>query len=104
MSESEGNRTPPAEREALSKLEAGVGRLLAEVGHLRSRLRRTEARVRDLEALLMRFTKGDTDPAELRDTIVRLEGENQELKARIRDGREQVERLLSRVRFLEGRD
>ncbi len=101
MSEFEDNRADPAELKALSALEAGVGRLLEELSRMSMRTRRAEARVRDLEALLRRFTRGDADPGELQETITELRAENRELKDRIREGRAQVDRLLSRVRFLD---
>jgi predicted nuclease with TOPRIM domain len=70
---------------------------------LRSRSRKAEDRIRDLEALLRRFTKGEDDPASLQTRLAKLEAENHEMKERIRKGRDGVERLLSRIRFLEDR-
>ncbi|TVP74496.1 MAG: hypothetical protein EA352_10675 [Gemmatimonadales bacterium] len=89
------------EREALSLLERAVGRLLAEMEAHEVRTRRAEARVRDVEALLRRFTRGDADPARLQERVGELEEENQELRRRLDEGRESVDRLLARIRFLE---
>lgn len=101
MSDSAGKRTDATERQALSRLEAGVGRLLAERAELTKRVAQAEARVHDLEALLKRFTKGDADPAALQTTISLLEAENEMMREKLREGREGVDRLLSRIRFIE---
>ncbi len=89
------------DRQALSRLERAVDELLEEVEGLRGLSARHEVRVRDLEALLRRFTKGDDDPARLLAQVAELEEENDLLKGRIQEGREGVERLLARIRFLE---
>lgn len=101
MSSSEAPKAEGGDRQALQRLEGAVGRLLAEVVQLRSRSRKAEARVRDVEALLRRFTKGEDDPVRLQDRLTALTEENSELRGRMNEGREGVERLLSRVRFLE---
>lgn len=92
------------ERSALSEVETAVGRLLEEMDLLRERTLRAETRVRDVEALLRRFTRGDEDPARLQRRAGELETENDELRARIVEARETVERLLARIRFLEEQD
>lgn len=101
MPQSEDERAEPADRRALSHLESVVGGLLDEMGRLRVRTRRAEARVRDVESLLRQFTTGKDDPVRLQERLTELEEENRELKERVRKGREGVERLLARVRFLE---
>ena len=89
------------ERKALSEVESAVGRLLDEMKRLESRTLRAETRVRDVEALLRRFTRGDEDPAQLQRKISGLQEENEEMRSRIEEGREAVDRLLARIRFLE---
>ncbi|TVP57029.1 MAG: hypothetical protein EA351_06795 [Gemmatimonadales bacterium] len=89
------------ERKALSEVEGAVGRLLEEMDRLRQRTLRAETRVRDVEALLRRFTRGDDDPAQLQKRATELQAENEEMRGRIEEGRESVERLLARIRFLE---
>lgn len=101
MSDSAASRVDATERQALTRLEAGVGRLLSEREDLSRRVEFAEGRVQDLEALLRRFTKGDADPAALQATISRLELENDSMREKIREGREGVDRLLARLRFLE---
>lgn len=90
-----------AERQALARLEAAVGQALERVEALGRRATIAEARVRDLEELLRRFTRGDDDPARLVDRLRILQDENEGLRDRLNQGREGVERLLARIRFLE---
>lgn len=101
MSSSADNGTDLSDREALSDLEAQVGRVLQEVQRLRDRARKAERRATDAEALLRNFTSGRDDPAGLRRRMRELEDENEGLRGRIQEGREGVERLLGRIRFLE---
>jgi predicted RNase H-like nuclease (RuvC/YqgF family) len=90
-----------SDRQAMARLEAAVGRALKQLESLRSRADGAEARVRDVEALLRRFTRGDDDPARLLERLRIAERENGELRDRLDRGREGVERLLARIRFLE---
>ncbi len=101
MSTSGDDRAEGVEREAFERLDGAVSELLAELERLRLRTRRAEARVRDVEALLRRFTRGEEDPARLQIRIREVREENEALRARIREGREGVDRLLARIRFIE---
>lgn len=101
MSDSGEANADRTDRQALARLESSVTRILEETARLRAGSRRAEARILELEALLRRFAKGDEDPAQLQARVTRLEAENHELKKRIRKGRDGVERLISRIRFLE---
>lgn len=103
MSDSEESGIEVAEGKALSRLEAVVDRLLEEHGAALGRAREAEARVEELEAHLSALAKDGSDPIVLREAIADLESRNADLKARIGEGREGVERLLSRIRFLEQR-
>ena len=103
MSESGEGKAEGGARESLGRLEEVVGRLIEDRRRLDEHVQQTDARVRDLEGLLRRFTKGETDPASLQAKIARLEAENEALRERMRQGREGVDRLLSRVRFLDER-
>jgi predicted RNase H-like nuclease (RuvC/YqgF family) len=89
------------ERQAFQRLEGAVGRLLEELATLKRRSDAAEARVAEVEALLRRFTKGTADPADLERRTRALETENEELRTRIEEAREGVDRLLARIRFLE---
>lgn len=91
----------PLERQALLRLEGAVGRLLDEMETLRARIRREEARVVEAEAMMRDVTRGALDPAELERRVRELDAENADLRARIGEGKEGVERLLARIRFME---
>ncbi|MEX0979909.1 MAG: hypothetical protein WDZ89_02375 [Gemmatimonadota bacterium] len=101
MSSPEGPDDTVSERQALARLEEAVGRALERMSALQRRATGAEARVRDLEALLRRFTSGDDNPARLMDRLRLLQEENDELRARLNEGREGAERLLARIRFIE---
>ena len=88
-------------RQALTELEQAVGRVLEEVESLRGRVKESESRTRNVEELLRRFTKGEVDPGNLQERLSELEAMNQGLLDRIDSGREGVERVLARIRFLE---
>jgi hypothetical protein len=94
MSVSGDSKADFQEREALARLDKAVGKLLDERIALLGR-------VGELEALLDRMRKGKADPVELLSRLSRMESENRELKGRIEEGREGIDRLLSRLRFLE---
>ena len=98
---SESAASEAMERKALSEVEGAVGRLLDEMDRLKQRTVRAETRVRDVEALLRRFTRGDDDPAQLQRRTGELQAENEDLRSRIEEGREVVDRLLARIRYLE---
>lgn len=89
------------ERAALQGLEAAVGKLLERVRDLDKRVDKSEARRLEVEDLLKRITTGDASPAEMHGRLRDLETENEELRRRLNDGRETVESLLAKIRFLE---
>ena len=90
-----------ADDAGLEALEDAVERAVAEMERLRSALSRAEAREADLGRLLEGFREGRRDPAEMAARLEALERENADLRQRVSRGREGVERLLARIRFLE---
>lgn len=97
MSSSEGS----PERGAFQALEGAVGRALDELERLRAALAASERRRGELGELLDGFRQGRRDPAEMATRLEALERENADLRRRVSQGREGVERLLARIRFLE---
>lgn len=82
-----------ADFRALEQLE-GVIRLLSdELAVWRRRAHKAESERVHLS--------GDTDIVDARSRIVNLEGENQELRTRIKHARGRVTELLHRLQFLE---
>ena len=90
--------TPAA---AIKRLKAAVADAVGEVERLRAELARMEAQGEELEGLIRGVTSGERSPREMIDRISILDEENRDLRARVNQGREGVERLLARIRFLE---
>ena len=99
MSSREDSSGP--EGEAFRSLEAAVDRALDEIARLRRGLEAAEARQEQLSDLLRSFQEGTRDPVRMARRLDALEAENADLHDRVTQGREGVERLLSRIRFLE---
>lgn len=78
-----------------------MGRTLEELERLRGELAGSETRRAELNDLLQGFQEGGRDPVEMAGRLGTLEKENADLRERVARGREGVERLLARIRFLE---
>jgi hypothetical protein len=96
-----GARDGGSDRQGLPALEAAVNRTVDELRALRKREAEASARSRELEALLAAFQGGGDSPERMKERLDRLEAENLDLRGRIAQGRESVERLLARIQFLE---
>jgi len=86
---------------AFDELEAMVIRASAQLKELRAELKQTRAEGVEMKELLRQFTEGEEDPAQMQTRLEKLESENQDLLFRVKKGKEGVERLLARIRFLE---
>ena len=82
-----------AEFEALDELESVVQHITSELTTWRRRALKAEAQRTELGA--------DHDAVAARERIIELEEVNADLSGRLEAARERVERLLSRLRFLE---
>ena len=100
MSNPEDNGEQP-EKAAFQRLEAMVGKALDEISVLRARAEEAEARGAEFEELVKRFTQDEGEASRLLSRLERLEAENADLSSRLERGREGVERLLAKIRFLE---
>ena len=87
--------------EAYARLDTAVEATLARVSSLQEELDQARSKVKEMEKLLRSFSAGDDDPARLNSRLQGLEEENKDLLERLRQGKEGVERLLARIRFLE---
>lgn len=94
-------REPTVERQGLPALEAAVGRAVDELRQQRERAAAALLRSAELEALLAGFQSGADTPERMKERLERAETENRDLRMRIGQALETVERLLARVRFLE---
>lgn len=90
-----------SEDQVLAELERMVDLALEELEKLRQRAAAADRRCAEMETLLSSFRVGEEDPVATKARLTRIEAEGREMKARIEQGREGVERLLSRIRFLE---
>ena len=97
-----GGKAEQADRLALKALEKAVGQAMARLEEFRVRAQGAEARSAELGKLLQRFTRDQGEAPLLLSRLTALEQENAELRGRLDKGREGVERLLARIRFLEG--
>ena len=89
------------ERQPLDELEGAVGDMLARLTWMSERMALAEEKSEELEELLKRFTGHEVEPAHMVSRLRALEDENADLRSRIEQGREGVQRLLAKIRFLE---
>ena len=68
---------------------------------LQGQLRAAEGRREELEGLLAKMADGSANPADMHTRLKALEHENADLSRRLDEGREGVDRLLAKIRFLE---
>ena len=99
MSKPEANGQP--EREAFQALESAVGQALERLEQMGRRIQTAEAKSAELGELVKRFTGNDEEAGRLLTRLRSLEEENADLKGRLAEGRAGVDRLLSKIRFLE---
>jgi len=100
VSNSAGNGAA-RERHPLEELERAVGDMLDRLGWMNERMALAEEKSEELEELLRRFTSHEVDPGDIVARLRKLEAENLDLRARVDQGRQGVERLLAKIRFLE---
>jgi len=86
---------------AFRDLNKAVNQALKELKRLREKSTRVESKNVELEELLKGIAAGTQSPAEMARQVKDLSAENGDLRARLDEGRESVDRLLNRIRFLE---
>jgi predicted nuclease with TOPRIM domain len=91
-------RSRPA---AWDRLELSVRRLLDDYQLQRGRADRAEERIAELEAALETLSGGGPDPIVLREQVTALETENRALRERLDRARQEVERIMARLQFLD---
>jgi len=89
------------ERQPFDDLESAIGDMLDRVTWMNERMALAEEKSEELEELLKRFTGHEVEPADMVSRLRALEEENTDLRSRIEQGRQGVERLLAKIRFLE---
>ncbi len=101
MSNNDSDNVSVTPAAAIKRLRSAVTVAVAEVERLRSEVARMEVQGDELEGMIRGVTSGEHSPREMIDRISILEEENGDLRSRLNQGREGVERLLARIRFLE---
>ncbi len=101
MSNSDSEKEAVSPDVAIARLEEAITTVLEEVHRLRGELSRMDAQGQELEGLLRGVTSGEEGPREMVDRLHVLDEENRDLRARMKLGREGIEKLLKRIRFLE---
>ena len=89
---------PPPE---FDRLELAIRRLLDAHDGWRRRARAAEARVKELESALQEISTGRIDPISLSEEVERERQRNRELNERLAQARATVEKILTRIQFLE---
>lgn len=102
MSESEGRKLS-IEFPKFEEMESAVRRALRQLEVWRERAQASEAERRRLQEVIeqMKTASAELDPAEAAAELRRLREDNERLRKRLDDGRQQAERLAREVQFLE---
>lgn len=100
MSKSGDNSGPP-EKQAFDALERAVSELLGHLEAMDERLAASEARGAELGEVVQRFTGDEGEADRILTRLQVLEDENVDLRRRLEQGREGVDKILAKIRFLE---
>ncbi len=95
-------RSPEEDRErvAFDRLTAGVDQILRAHQDLGDRLARAEDRLLELEAVIADLAGEGIDVVTMAQELRASQEENAALRGRLEEGREAVDRILSRIRYL----
>lgn len=86
---------------AFARLEGAVRQLLESLGEARRQATDAETRSAEMADLVKRFAGQEADASDLAGRLKQLESENSDLRNRLERGREGVDRMIARIRFLE---
>jgi hypothetical protein len=89
------------EKQPFAELERAIGDMLDRIAWMNERMALAEEKSDELEELLRRFTGHEVEPGDMVTRLRKLEEENADLRARMEQGREGVDRLMAKIRFLE---
>ena len=104
MSNPEQAQQAPDASEPFARLESAVRRLIRQSAELRAELRSARERNEELMEFLAPIAEGEASPESVVERLRAAERERRELEERLERGRAVVERMIARIRFLEGRD
>ena len=100
MSNKEGN-DEWSDRTALTELEGAVSGLLDRLAAVSARAEDAEGKSEELEELVKRFTGDGVEAGRMLSRLKGLEEENQDLRSRLETGRDGVDKVLAKIKFLE---
>ena len=104
MSNPEQAQQAPDASEPFARLESAVRRLIRQSAELRAELRTARQRNQELMELLAPIAEGEAGPESMIERLRAAEDGRRELEGRLERGREVVERMMARIRFLEDQD
>jgi len=96
-----GDSGAVAEQAAFTRLERAIARMVEQHARTTQRAQAAEARVAELTEAVRRFTGDEAEAGRIMTRIRTLEEENAELRTRLERGRDGVDRMIARIRFLE---
>ena len=83
------------------RLERAARRLMRELEQARGRAHAAERRAHELETALKQVSGGKVDPTDLQRRLDRATAENRELRERLEEARQRVQRVVARLDFVE---
>lgn len=101
MSNSESSPSAEDLQVALDALTAAATGAETEIKRLRAVVKKADAKLKDQERLLSSIASGKDSPSEMRERLTASEIQNKDLLGRLEQGREAVDRMLAKLRFLE---
>lgn len=101
MSNSESSVSREDLQVALDALSSAAKGAESEIKRLRSALEKSKAKLKDQERLLSSIASGKESPSEMKERLSAAETQNEDLMVRLEQGRESVDRMLAKLRFLE---
>lgn len=88
---------------ALKHLESSVSSIVEKTSQLRSQLDLTRQHLKQMEEAVESVKKQDGKPLETLRKLRTLEKDNRDLVGRLDQGRAMLDRLLSKIKFIEGK-
>jgi len=85
----------------MKRLNAAVKGALDEIDRLRAELAQARRQNAEMEDILKGITSGERSPAQMMLELDRAQTQNTDMRERLEQGRDAVERLLAKIRFLE---
>jgi len=92
------------EKQAFDALERAVAETLERLKAMSARVAAADAKSAELGEVVQRFTGDGDEGGRILTRLKQLEAENVDLKGRLEQGREGVDRMLARIRFLENQE